>query len=282
MNTSKHSRPLVVGVLLGALLGAITLQVLLRLPEIFLRVALEPATGLQASAGILISAFQNAFGSAWSAVGALTGGLIAWRRLRVQSGIGNHADDAVTNRMPRCPDREGKRPRTKLHPGEALAGCGIVSLAIAIALIHFVMGIIFASAPAPLAVLLLAAGVIRARNPSVSGNRQVAGFILLFLALTAMAVVMFNGASFSYKLAILAIRPGYAAQHLGAAPGLWEWAGFLGTGLVPVLLTGPGLWLWTDWSPARRKGWCVAVFLSPVAALLAHQIFVAIGFPLTA
>lgn len=101
----------------------------------------------------------------------------------------------------------------------------------------------------PIAGVLLAIGYVRSKDRSASALRLSAGSGLLLLGLLALGVAAFLGTGLSYKLAFHVQRP--TAQ----VPNLWEWARFVSSCPIPVLLIGPGIRLWTDWSRGRRLGW---------------------------
>ena len=168
-------------------------------------------------------------------------------------------------------------PSRGLRPGEALVAWGLVLLAITVALVFGVMLWVFALMTLPLAAVLLAVGAVLARNSSASGLRQWSGFGLLSLGLVALAVAAVLAASLSCRLAIPVPPPALAARSYAMAREAWEWARFVGSCLLPVLLVGPGLGLWTDWSRRRRIAWCAVILSFPVATLLLHQTLVGIG-----
>ncbi len=167
-------------------------------------------------------------------------------------------------------------------PGELPLTLSMAALMGTVVFTHFVMGWILALLTAPLALALLLLGIIRARDSSAPAGRQWAGIGLLLLGAVALFVVAYMAASLSGKLALHAQRPEFAARYFGPVPGVREWTLNMGSWLIPVLLIGPGLTLWTNWSPVRRLVWCVVILAIPPAVLWVHQNLAALGGPLTA
>ena len=100
------------------------------------------------------------------------------------------------------------KARGLFHPGEVKLACGLVFLALTMALFHFVMGLFLAVVPALFAGLCVTDGVTRARNGSAPAGRQWAGIALVLLAVAALVVVAFTAASLSYKLQGLSVWRG--------------------------------------------------------------------------
>ena len=169
-------------------------------------------------------------------------------------------------------------PKTRglFHPGEVKLACGLVCLALTMALLHFVMGLFLAALPALFAVLCVAEGLTKPRNSSAPAGRQWAGITLLLLATGALVFVAFTAASLSYKLAFHAQRP------TSPVPNLGEWVLNLGSWLIPALLMWPGLSLWTNWSRRRRQVWCVIILAIPLITFLLHTLLASWGGPLSA
>ena len=168
------------------------------------------------------------------------------------------------------------KTRALFRPGEVKLACGLVLLAVTMALMHFVMGFVLAVVPALLAGLCVADDVTRARDSSAPAGRQWAGIALVLLAMGMLVVVAFTVASLSYKLALRAQRP------MAPVPNLGEWVLNLGSWLIPASLMCPGLSLWTNWSLRRRLIWCVLILAVPLATLLLHTLLAFWGGPLTA
>ena len=253
MNTRSQKFPLIPGISLGALLGALALMLLVSLPDLFLRVVQGNLNGLT---GILRSALYGAFTTPWGAIGALIGGTMAWKRLRAQrESAGIPADSWRI-----------------FHPGEAMVAWGFVCLLASFGVYPSVMTWFLALWTLPLASVLLLMGVLRARDSAASAAEQFAGFGLLLLGVVALGAAALAGTNLSYKLAFHVQRP------TSQVPNLWEWARFAGSCPIPVLLICPGLRLWTDWSRSRRIGWCAVMLLFPVIAMLLHRTLAAIGF----
>lgn len=175
-------------------------------------------------------------------------------------------------------DHPNPAPKTTglFHPGEAKVACGLVFLALTMALFHFVMGLFLAVVPALFAGLCVTDGLAKARNSSAPTGRQWAGIALALLAMGTLVVVAFTAASLSYKLALHAQRP------TSPVPSFGEWALNIGSWLIPAILMCPGLSLWTNWSPRRRLIWCILILTVPLATLLLHQFLASWGGPLTA
>ncbi|HAB19963.1 MAG TPA: hypothetical protein PLX89_03430 [Verrucomicrobiota bacterium] len=273
--------PLLPGIFLGALLGAVGLTLFPRFLNLLFAASSGDWSGLVRA---LILGLKDAFTTPWGAIGALIGGTLAWKQLRAQpepnppSGDSPGVESASNNSI--WVKSWRVLPWKKLQPGEGMLAWGLAFLAITLALTHFVMGFFLAVWPAPIALTLLALGVTRVVGGSSNSGRKAAGTALLLLGFFALAVVAYHACALSYKIALHALRPAYATQSLGGS--FSEWGRFLGSCLIPVLLIGPGLWLGTDWSRGRRVGWCVVVLLFPVMVLLVHQILAALGGPLTA
>ncbi|MSU62828.1 MAG: hypothetical protein EXS31_10595 [Pedosphaera sp.] len=162
------------------------------------------------------------------------------------------------------------------QPGEAMLASGFVFLVVTVALMLFVMVGLLAVITVPFALILLSLGIIRARDNAAPTGRQWAGLGLLLLGTAALCVVAFNAASLSYKLAIHVQRP------LFPVPSFLEWVLHLGSWLIPALLMSAGLSFWTNWSPRRRRVWCVIILIVPLAAFLLHRYLASLGWPLTA
>lgn len=143
-------------------------------------------------------------------------------------------------------------PWERLHPGEAMVAWGFVFLLASFGVFPSVMTWMLVLLTLPIGGVLLAIGHVRSRNRSASALRQSAGSGLLLLGLFALGVAAFLGTDLSYKLAL----PAYNLAHLihrpfEQGPGAAEWARFVFSCLISVLLIGPGIRLWTDWSRDR-------------------------------
>jgi hypothetical protein len=160
--------------------------------------------------------------------------------------------------------------------GEITLACGLVFLALTMALTHFVMGLFLAVVPALFAGLCVTDGLTRARNGSAPAGRQWMGVALVLIALAVLVAVTFNAASLSYKLALHAQRP------TSPVPNIGEWVLNLGSGLIPALLMWPGLSFWTNWSRLRRQVWCVLILAVPPITILLHTLLASWGGPLSA
>ena len=167
-----------------------------------------------------------------------------------------------------------QEPEALFGRGEVLLMFGTLILAFAVAITHFVMGMMFAPFPAMIALPLLAVGIERARNPTLTPGRAAAGLFLLLLALCAAVVFAFKACSLSYDMAYR--RPG------SSPPELSDWFRHLATWFIPAGLTAIGLSLWTHWSRSRRIRWCFVAFAFPLLAIVAHRILAAVGAPLNA
>jgi len=277
----KRSRnfPLIPGIILGAIFGAVAFMVLLRFPDFVIRSLSGDLRGLPR---ILSSIFYDAFSTPWGAIGGLVGGTMAWKGLRARPA----PEARVDNRAAVNPESAGIGSKSWriFHPGEAMLAWGLVFLVTSFGVFPSVMTYFLALWTLPPASLLLVVGVVRARNNSASGIRQFAGFGLLLLGLVALSAAALVGTYLSYQLALPSYNLAHQIQRPGEpVPGVWDWARFVGTCLIPVVLIGPGLRLWTDWARSRRVGWCAVILLFPLTALLLHRTFVAIGFlPLSA
>lgn len=74
--------PLILVVVLGALVGAVTVAAFLRLPEFILR-AVPGSESMQVEVSRVVpEVLGTAFASPWGAIGALAGGAVAWRRFQ--------------------------------------------------------------------------------------------------------------------------------------------------------------------------------------------------------
>ncbi len=272
MTTQSPKFPLVPGIILGALLGALALPLFISLPDLFIRAVLG---NLRELTRILSSVVSDAFATPWGAIGALVGGTVAWKKLRVRPTTNAQGEDQVAlNPKPAGLWSKSWRilPWKKLHPGEGMLAWGFVFLLASLAVYPSVMTYFLALWTLPVAGVLLAAGYFRSKNRSASALRLSAGSGLLLLGLFALGMAAFFGTNLSYKLALHVQRP------TSQMPNLWEWARFVFCCPIPALLIGPGIRLWTDWSRGRRIGWCVVMLLFPVAALLLHRTLVAVGF----
>jgi len=281
MKPFSQKFPLIPGIMLGALLGALAFMLLLSAPELLFRGSLG---NLRELTRILSSVFLDAFSTPWGAIGALIGGTLAWKGLRrpPEPRAGNQAatglETSVWSKSWRL------LPWKKLNAGEGMLAWGFVFLLASFGVFPSVMVWMLALWTLPLAGVLLAIGHVRSRNSSASALRRSAGSGLLLLGLAVLGVAALFGTSLSYKLSINSYNLAHQSQRpLVPAPELWEWARFLGSCLISVLLIGPGMRFWTNWSPRRRLVWCVIILLFPVAALIFHRTLVAISFlPLSA
>ena len=255
--------PLLPAIVIGAILGAVALIGLLRFPLIIFQTL---SGGLSE---VLSAVLEDAFHTPWGAVGGLAGGTLAWKRFRADPALA--AQDTREATMNPEGAGDGSKSRRIFHPGEALLAWGLIFLAVTAAVRYAVMGNFLVVLPALVAAVLLALGVLRARDSSTPVGRQFAGFGLLLLGLGTLGVAAFMGASLSAKLAFHVRRP------TAPIPSLWEWAWLIGSGLIATLLMGPGMWFWTNWSSRRRLGWCVIFVALPLAALLLHRILLARG-----
>jgi hypothetical protein len=272
MSTSSQKFPLIPGIVLGALFGALALSLVISLPDLFLRAVQGKLTELTR---ILTSVVYDAFTTSLGAVGALVGGTVAWKKLRAHPAPEAEAEaQAAVNPEPASIWSKSWRilPWKQLHPGEAMLAWGFVFLLASFGVYPSVMTWFLALWTLPVAGVLLAIGYARSKNSSASVLRLSAGSGLLLLGLFALGMAAFFGTDLSYKLALHVQRP------TSQMPNLWEGARFAGSCLIPVLLVGPGLRLWTDWSRGRCIGWCVVMLLFPVAAMLLHRTLAAIGF----
>lgn len=260
MNTRSQKFPLIPGIFLGALLGALALVLVVSLPDLFLRVVQGNLNGLTR---ILRSMLYDAFTTPWGAIGALIGGTMVWKRLRAQPESARIPADS----------------RRIFYPGEAMLAWGFVCLLASFGAYPSVMTWLLALWTLPLASVLLLIGVLRARDNSASAAEQFAGFGLLLLGVGALGAAALAGTNLSYRLALPAYNLAHEIQRpTGPLPGFAEWARFAGICPVPPLLIGPGIRLWTDWTLGRLIGWCVVILVFPVIALLLHRFLVATGF----
>ena len=279
MKTRSQKFPLIPGITLGVLLGAVALPLFISLPDLFIRAV---SGDLRELTRILTLVLYDAFCTPWGAIGALVGGTVTWKKLRARPTTDAQRKDQVAlNPKPASLWSKSWRllPWKKLHPGEGMLAWGFVFLLASFGVYPSVMTWFLALWTLPLAGVLLATGYARSRNSSASALRLSAGSGLLILGVFALGVAAFFGTDLSCKLALPAYNLAHQNQRpIESGPELWEWARFAGSCLIPVLLIGTGIRLWTDLSRGRRIGWCVVMLLFPVAALLLHRTLVAVGF----
>lgn len=167
-------------------------------------------------------------------------------------------------------------PPALIKPGELLLAFGFSFFALTIAATHFVMGMFLAVIPAIIALPLLIAGMLRARDKAGLMGRQLGGALLLILGMGLLLAVTSKTCALSWQQAFHDVRPtvpGPTSQQWLAASAAW---------FLPALFGYPGSVLWTNWSRSRRLFWCgVTVALSPGVVVL-HRALAHLGFPLYA
>jgi uncharacterized membrane protein YidH (DUF202 family) len=167
-------------------------------------------------------------------------------------------------------------PSALIQPGELLLAFGIGFFALTIAAMHFVMGMFLAVIPAIIALPLLIAGMLRARDRAGVTGRQLGGALLLILGMGTLLAVTSKTCALSWQQAFHAVRPTVPG------PTQQQWLAVSVAWFLPALLGYPGTVLWTNWSRSRRLFWCgVTVALSPGVISL-HRALAKLGFPLYA
>jgi hypothetical protein len=279
MKPFSRNFPLIPRIMLGAVLGALAFRLLLSAPELLFRVSLSNPRELPR---ILSLVFLDAFSTPWGAIGALIGGTLAWKGLRPppEPRAGNQAatglETSVWSKSWRL------LPWRKLNAGEGMLAWGFVFLLVSFVVFPSVMVWMLAvDAPAGRRVIGNRSRPLQEHLSVPLGSLPAPA---LRLGLAVLGVAALFGTGLSYKLSINAYNLAHQSQRpLVPTPELWEWARFLGSCLISVLLIGPGMRFWTNWSPRRRLVWCVIILLFPIAALIMHRTLVAIGFlPLSA
>jgi len=162
-----------------------------------------------------------------------------------------------------------------LHPGEATLACGLVTLLVSALLFSLVMLGLLAFITAPVALLFLLNGILRARNRSAPARQQAMGMLLVLLSMIALGAVTLFASELGAKLAL-------QIQRSKPAPLFTvEWLGMAGSGLIPALFLAPGLRRWAGWSPRRCLVWGGIVMIVPPTILLFFK-FMALTLPLSA
>jgi hypothetical protein len=244
-------------VILCALAGALVCSSLLVSMEGFRWIARSSESGgvVHNLFWISLLVLDKMFLSPWGAIGALVGAGVAWLTLSV---------------------------RTALNPGEMLLGCGLVAVIGSVVFIHFVMGWLLAAPMAVLAMILLLAGIVRARDRSAPADRQWTGIGLLLPGMIVLLVSAFMAASVSLEMAMRVQQPQFSAWHHGSIPRIGQFLGLWGGWLFAPLIINLGLSSWTNWSVRRRVCWCLIIPGVPPSVLVVHQVLSALGGPLTA
>ncbi len=153
-----------------------------------------------------------------------------------------------------------------IRRGEFLMALGLAGVAASTVLFSFVMIGLLAIPLFPVALGLLLTGLVLARDNTAPALRQAAGIILLLVAIAALVRVSALAVHLGHEHALHLQRPARAA------PSLKQWMLSAASWLVPVLLLGFGLRLWTNWSVRRRVAWGVAVLAVPPMALVSFRI----------
>ena len=150
--------------------------------------------------------------------------------------------------------------------GELYLVLGFAVLSLAMAIFPFSMVGLLALPLLPIALSLLAIGVMRVkgtRNQGVSLQRQAVGLVLLVLGLAALFVVALGTSELALQIATHWERPSQPTPAMG------DWL-FVAMGWVlPAVLIGFGFGCWTGWSFRHCRNWAIAVlFVCPAILFL--------------
>ena len=137
---------------------------------------------------------------------------------------------------------------------EVLLGSGLITLAIAGALVQFVLVGLLGMILLPVGFLLLTFGMLAARVPSVPPQQARRGAITGFLGVLLITAAAFKAGSLAYATAIHRIHAG--SVESGSAPA--DWLLGLGLAVLAAVFIGLGLRLRADWPPVRALRWSLA------------------------
>ena len=157
------------------------------------------------------------------------------------------------------------------HRGDILLLLGLAVWSIAFAMAGLpILGFMALSSLGPAALVLFILSMWRGRNGTASLTRQSMGLAFLFLGLVALIWVSLETNRLAYQWAV-ATQP-YPHVARGSPPSIGEWLGNAAGWLLPALLCGVGLRLWTSRSGMRCLGWASAVFAVHPAKLLIYRL----------
>jgi hypothetical protein len=138
-------------------------------------------------------------------------------------------------------------------------GCAILGLPL--------LGTLAVLSLGPVALALFILGAWRGREQAAPPSRRIAGLVLLLLGLAALIWTSLETNQLAYQWAVATQPPPHVAK--GNPPPVAAWMRNAASWLVPALLCGAGLRLWSNWPNARCLGWAAAVLaVQPVKLVL--------------
>lgn len=161
-----------------------------------------------------------------------------------------------------------------MKPGEINLALGIGAMILATGLFPSVMiWMLAVFLVAPVALVLMANGVIRSRGSEGKGWRPVLGLFLFVVGLIGLVDAALAGSSMSFRIS----RP------QDVVPPSWSTPWILIRWILPLPFLWVGMKNWTNWSERRRWVWEVIFLMVPVISGGLHRSLVVAGLlPLSA